>query len=445
MQLDERKMIEIAEKMFYNPEPPMREYRSSKLLQDYLSENGFKMEVGLADLPTSFVATWGKGKPVIGFLAEFDALEGLSQKPVPYEDPIEPGAPGHGCGHNLFGTASAGAAVAVKKVMEAENLVGTIKVLGTPCEEICVGKPYMAKAGVFDDLDVAFCWHPEYENSAGYGATYAYDSTKFSFKGVSAYGAQPWLAKSALDAAVLMEVIVNFLREHMVDHEAKATINSVIKSGDAPAVIPDRAEIWYVHRTMKREYSDKIHENLVRAAKAAALATGTEMDFYRITGCHEQIGNKTLSEIMHKHLVEVGPPPFSEDDQEFAKRIQKEYGLPQLGLDDKITEPYKQTPFYADDRSEVSWFAPMASLALANWPLGVPAHSWGIVAVSGHSIGYKCMLVAAKVFVRTALELLRNPKLVEKAKEEFLDSTTRQGRIFRSPIPEGQKPPWPKE
>ena len=247
----------------------MKEHASSKLLQEYLMQADFRMDMGVADMPTAFVATWGRGSPVIAFLAEFDALEGLSQKPVPYEDPIQPNGPGHGCGHNLFGVASAGAAIAMKRGMEQEKLAGTIKVFGTPAEEICVGKPYMAKAGLFDGLDAVFVWHPEYENSAGYGAALAYDSIKFFFKGEAAYGAQPWLSKSALDAAILMEVIVNFLKEHMVEPEARPTVNSIIKSGEAPSVIPASAELWYVYRTKKRSYSEKIYEHLVKAAKAA--------------------------------------------------------------------------------------------------------------------------------------------------------------------------------
>lgn len=442
--LDEKRMIEIAEEMFYHPEPPMRENASTKLLQEYLAENGFVIEKGVANMPTAFVATWGNGIPVIGFLAEFDALEGLSQKPLSYQDPVEQGAPGHGCGHNLFGTASAGAAVATKRVMEQERLKGTIKVFGTCAEEICVGKPYMAKEGLFHGLDAAFVWHPEYENSAGYGATFTYDSIKFFFKGVAAYGAQPWLAKSALDAAILMEVIVNFLKEHMVEPEGRPTINSIIKGGEAPSVIPQAAEIWYVYRTMKRTYSERIYEHLVNAAKAAALSTGTEVEIYRVTGCHEQIGNKTISEIMHRYLMEVGPPPFTAEEQEFAKRIQKEYGVKEVGLNTQIKEPYQQSPFYADDRSEVSWFAPMASLSVANWPVGVPGHSWGVVAVSGHSIGYKCMIVAAKVFSQTAIHLIKNPDVLRKAKEEFEERTVKQGLVFKSPLPQDQKPPWPK-
>ena len=444
MDVDEKTLLELAEKIFYAAEPPMKEYASSKLLQDYLRKADFKVEVGVADMPTAFVATWGKGSPVIGFLAEFDALEGLSQKPVPYKDPIEANAAGHGCGHNLFGVASAGGAVAMKKAMEREKSAGTIKVFGTPAEEICVGKPYMAKAGLFNGLDAIFVWHPEYETSAGYGAALAYDSIKFSFKGQAAYGAQPWMARSALDAVILMEVIVNFLKEHMVEPEARPTVNSIIKSGEAPSVIPAAAEIWYVFRTMTRAYSERIYEHLLRAAKAAALATGTEVDVFRVTGCHQQIPNKTISEAMHQFLLEVGPPQFTAEEQAFAKKIQREYGVKELGLDATIKEPYQQGAFYADDRSEPSWFAPMAALHMANWPLGVPAHSWGAVAVSGHSIGYKCMLVAAKVFSKTALYLIQQPEILKKAREELEERTVRQGFVFKSPIPDGQKPPWPK-
>jgi aminobenzoyl-glutamate utilization protein B len=288
---------EIAKYIWDNPELSMVEFKSSAKLQEYLAKNGFKLEKGVAGMATAFVATWGSGKPVIGIMGEFDALPNLSQEAgVTSKKPITPGASGHGCGHNLFGTSSATAAIAIAKAMEKHGIKGTVKFFGTPAEETLVGKVYMNRDGVFDGCDVIMDWHPGDTNSAGYSSLLAMDNIKFRFYGRSSHaGAAPHAGRSALDAVELMNAGANFMREHVVQ---EARIHYVItKGGEAPNIVPPFAEVWYYFRAPRRAQVDDMRAWLIDIAKGAGLMTQTRMEYQLLTAVYERLTNKALAQM----------------------------------------------------------------------------------------------------------------------------------------------------
>jgi len=448
----------IARRIWEYAELPLQEFKSSKLLAEEFRREGFTVKRGVAGMPTAFVATYGSGKPVIGLLGEYDALPGLSQEPVPERKPIKEGAPGHGCGHNLLGTGSAGAAMATKYVMEKYGLPGTVKFFGCPAEEIIVGKVYMLKAGVFNDVDVALTWHPWYANTTWMASMLALNSVKFRFYGVAAHAAaSPEAGRSALDAVELMNVGVNYLREHVPQW---VRIHYVItQGGETPNTVPDFAEVWYLIRAPRRQDVDWVYSRILDVAKGAALMTETRVEFNFITGCWEVIPNKILSDLLYENLRKVGPLEFSEEEKLFAKklaetfpkeqktRIIELYSIPELenaeklDLIDYITTPRdagKVLPI-STDVGDVSANVPTAQCVTSTFVLGAAIHSWQAVATAGMTIGFKGMLTASKTLALTAVDLLTKPEAIRKAKEEF----RRKGITYKSPIPEGVKPQLP--
>ena len=440
------RMIEISEAIWGFAEIGLEEKRSSALLKDMLKTEGFDVETGVAGMPTAFTATCGKGQPVIGIIAEYDALPGLSNHPVPYRNPVVEGEPGHGCGHNLFGTASAAAGIALKRAMEKFKLQGTVKVFGTPAEEVCIGKPYMAKAGYFEGIDAFLDWHPDAITTALYSTCNAYSSVRFVFHGTSAHGNSPWLGRSALEAAELMGVAVNYMRGHMDPGNppmGASTINyTFLECGKYPNVVPDRAEAWYVYRIPTRQALEEVHERVLKCARGAALATETSVDVRILTGTHELIPNEHLARLFQKNLEIVGPPQFDPEEEKFALGLQDAYGKEPLGLSDALIPPAGGSKGVTDS-SEPSWFAPYAVLRVACKPLGIPGHSWGACAAHGMSIGQKGMMVAAKALGLTGLDILMNPDLLEPMRNEFTKRLA--GRTYESAVPEGQEPPLPEE
>jgi len=436
-----RHMEEIAHAIWEYAELGLKEYKSSTLLADTLEQNGFQLQRGIARMPTAFIGTFGDGKPVIGIIAEYDALPGLSNFPVPYRKPLKEGAPGHGCGHNLFGTASIGAALALKRVMEDYSLSGTVKVLGTPAEEVCIGKPYMARDGFFKGFDAFLDWHPDTITTAYYKSCNAYNSVKFVFYGISAHGNRPWLGKSALEAAELMGVAVNFLRGHLHPGNpplGATTINyTYTECGEYPNVIPEKAEAWYVYRAPTRQELEQVHSRVVNCAKGAALATDTECEVRVITGTHQEIPNQTMAQIIYQNIKLVGPPKFEKKEEDFAKKLQRAYGKPTEGLAKGIVPPSGGARAVTDS-SEVTWFAPYGVARVTCRPLGIPGHSWGATASHGMSIGYKGMIVAAKILALSGIDLIMNPRLLEKAKKEFQEKT--KDLHYKSAIPESAIP-----
>lgn len=414
---------DISLQIWKNAELGYKEVKSSALLQETLKKEGFTVESGVADIPTAFVATYGSGSPVIGILAEFDALPGLAQEAVPEKKPIAGQAGGHGCGHHLFGAASVAAGVSIKKLIEEKKLTGTIKVYGCPAEEGGSGKVYMVRAGLFNNVDVAIHWHPGDANSVTMTSALANSSAKFRFYGLSAHAAgAPERGRSSLDAVESMNYMVNLMREHIPQ---ETRIHYVITNGGkAPNVVPDFAEVYYYVRHPKRDQVKQIFERVVTAAKAAALGTETKMDYEIIGGTHDLLLNRTLGEAMQKNLERVGGVKYSEEEKAFASKIQSSfaYKAPAIESADSV-KPLKiemDAGGGSTDVGDVSYALPTVGLRAATWAPGTPAHSWQAVACGGTEIGTKGMLVAAKTMALTAIDLFTNAALIQASKEEFL-------------------------
>src|SRR5690606_15638309 len=312
-----------ARAIWENPEIGLQEKFASQLIADELEKNGFAIEWGVGQMETAFVASWGEGRPIIGILGEYDALPGLSQDATPERKELVPGGPGHGCGHNLYGVGALGAALAMQAAMKATGTKGTVRYYGCPAEETLTGKTYMARDGVFDDLDASVTWHPGYANTVwSNGSSLAMNSFKVHFHGVAAHGAAaPHLGRSALDAAMLMDIGVNYLREHV---EQDTRIHSVIENGgQAPNVVPPEATIWYFVRAPKREQVEAIYKRKLDCAKGAALMTETTYDIEFLTGCYELLPNKTISNIMLDKMEALGGIEFTHEEMAFARELQK--------------------------------------------------------------------------------------------------------------------------
>lgn len=418
----------VAQTIWDYAELGYQEEKSSALLQEVLSNAGFSIEAGVAGIPTAFVASYGSGAPVIAVLGEYDALPGLSQKAVPYKISND-GRAGHACGHHLFGTASAAAAIALKTYLEENNGNGTIKFFGCPAEEGGSGKVYMTRAGLFDDTDVALHWHPGNKNAANPAAALANKSAKFRFYGVSAHAAgAPEKGRSALDGVEAMNAMVNMMREHI---PSSARIHYVItRGGEAPNVVPDFAEVYYYARHDKRDVVISIFDRIVNAAKGAAMGTGTTMDYEMIGGTHELLQNMALQKQVYENMIRLGGYAYNSEEQAFAETIAKSLDVP---LDTRAVigvSPFNPNakPLGSTDVGDVSFAVPTVGFSTATWVPGTPAHSWQAVAAGGTSIGSKGMLLAAKTMALTGMQLLDNPKLVQAAQEEFLKN---RGQDFK--------------
>jgi aminobenzoyl-glutamate utilization protein B len=435
---------EMAAKLWEYSELSLQETRSAALLISKLKEAGFEIETNVAGMPTAFVATYGRGSPVVGILAEYDALPGVGNGPVPERKARADGVTsGHGCGHNIFGAASVGGAIALKQLMEKENLKGTLKLFGTPAEETIIGKVYMAKAGVFDGLDAVVEWHPGDENEVRNQTGRAMNSFEVEFFGQAAHGAaDPWNGRSALDAVELMNYGVNMMREHI---QPAARIHYVIpNAGDAPNVVPEYARVWYFVRDINRDAVDKLYARVLKIAEGAALATETTHKVHLITGVHEYLLNRPMQEALAENLGLVGAPQFTEQEQEFARSLQRFVDKPEKGFNDKI-KPLADKPDEvkggSTDVAEVSWIVPTAGFAVTTAAEDIPWHSWAATACHGTRAGRKGAVVAAKVIAATGVDVLTRPALVQEAKAFFLKAT--DGKPYQSPIPADQKPPLP--
>lgn len=457
---DER-LTYLAREIWARPEIALEERFASDLLANELAAAGFRIERGIGGMPTAFVASWGSGAPVIGILGEYDALPGLSQQLSADRSPIVSGGPGHGCGHNLFGVASFGAALAIKARMEQEQIPGTIRYYGCPAEETLVGKTFMARAGAFDDLDAALAWHPGDTNTVWAGSSLAMNSFKVNFYGLASHAAvDPHNGRSALDGVLLMDVGVNYLREHIIP---EARIHSVITSGgQAPNVVPAFAQVWYYVRAPRREQVEAIYARMLDIAKGAALMSGTTHAIDFVTGCYDLLPNNVISALLLEKLRASGPIAFTAEEQAFGRRIQESFAPGTLSHAFTLTQrqvreplepamleqplwgqilPHVETDAASPGSTEVgdvSYITPTGQLTTACWPLGTPAHSWQIVASSGSSIGAKGMLLAAKALALAGLDLLTKPELRAAARAEF--DRRKGGRPYVSPLPEGATP-----
>jgi aminobenzoyl-glutamate utilization protein B len=412
----------IALQIWDHAEVGFKETKSSALLQQTLKENGFTVQTGVADIPTAFVASYGSGKPVIGILAEFDALPGLSQEAVPDKKPVAGKDAGHACGHHLFGTASVASAIAIKKLIADKKFTGTVRVYGCPAEEGGSGKVYMVRAGLFTDVDAVIHWHPADLNAVTMISALANKSAKFRFHGVAAHASRaPEKGRSALDGVEAMNHMVNMMREHIPQ---EARIHYVITNGGrAPNVVPDFAEVYYYIRHPKKDVVKEIFERLVKAANGAALGTETTVDHEIIGGTHDLLLNKTLGEVMQKNLEKTGGVTYTAEETAFGKKIQSslDFAVPAIQTAADI-RPLKQQPDaggISTDVGDVSYAVPTVGLSAATWIPGTPAHSWQAVACGGTEIGTKGMMVAAKTMALTAIDLFTDKSFIEKAKEEF--------------------------
>jgi len=439
-----RKFGNISDAIWKHAELGMQEFKSSAILIKTLEEEGFKVEKGVAGMPTCFVATWGSGKPVIGVLGEFDALPGLSQKALsPLQIPVVAGAPGHGCGHNMMGTAGIAAAIAVKKSMEQNNLQGTIKFFGTPAEETLISKPYMVRDGAFKDVDAVIDNHTTSSFSTNYGVDgSAVMSVIFSFKGKTAHAAgAPWAGRSALDGVELMDIATNYLREHLFYTYRLHYV--ITEGGEAPNVVPDKASVWYYIRNTD-DRLEEMYKRVLDCAKGAAISSGTTLDTVTfLSATHQKHSNKGMAETIQRNIELVGMPEWTEQEQVFAKSLQKELGEKETGYELKIKPLKKPSDLQvgggSTDVGEVSMIVPTATV---NFPGGVPGeigHHWSSVASNYGTAAWKGLNAGAKVMASTALDLLTNPKLLELIKKEFAEYS--KDHPYKSFLPEGAKPP----
>lgn len=433
---------DLAMKIWSNPELGYLETQSSALLQQTLKDAGFVVKAGVAGVPTAFVAEYGSGKPVIGIMAEFDALPGVSQKAVPFRDPVIEGGAGHACGHHLFGTASTAAGITVMGWMKDNNIKGTLRVYGTPAEEGGGGKVYMAKAGLMDDVDAMLHWHPGSDNEAGATSSLANISTKFRFYGVASHAAAaPERGKSALDGVEAMNFMVNLMREHV---PMETRMHYVItRGGEAPNVVPAFAESYHYVRHPDARVVKEIFQRMIKTAEGAALGTQTRMEYEIINGVYNLLPNETLSQIMFKNLSKVGGVNYTADEKKFAEEIIKTFpeGIIASPADAAIITPFEVNEKGAGgstDVGDVSWLVPTAGLGTATWVPGTSAHTWQAVAAGGTSIGKKGMMVAAKTLTLTAMDIFKDPSVTVKAKAEL---DRRRGANFKYEALTGDRKP----
>ena len=455
---NEKRLTKISDRIWELAELGLIEFESSKLLADELDKNGFKVDRGIAGIPTAFVATWGNGEPVIGIMGEYDALPGLSQKREPFKAPLETGKPGHGCGHNIHGTSGMAAAIAVRQTMQKYGVAGTIKFFGCPAEENFNGKVFMVRDGYFNNVDAAISHHPGTMNAANLKSNIAVNSAKFHFYGRTSHaGGSPDQGRSALDAVELMNTGVNFLREHVIQD---ARIHYVIeKGGEQPNIVPEYARSWYYVRAPERHQLQFIYDWIVDIAKGAAMMTRTELKHKFTGGIYNVIPNTTISELIVKNMREIRTPKYNNNELKFAEEIAKsiptETKIEQLRksqrpeweklidnlIDDEAPDPWGEgeVSHGSTDVGDVSWQTPTVEFSTATCILGTPGHSWQFVAQSGVGLGHKSLIFAAKVMATTAIDLLMNEDLLDKAKKEHKQRMS--GKKYRTPIPPEIKPP----
>jgi aminobenzoyl-glutamate utilization protein B len=440
----EGEIADMAMDLWKYSEIALVETRSAALLADILEREGFRVTRGVADMPTAFVAEWGSGKPIVGVLAEYDALPNIGNEAVPRREARADGNPhGQGCGHNLFGSASVAAAIALKRTLDEQKIPGTVRLYGTPAEETIVGKVYMARDGLFDDLDAALEWHPGQVTEITNNPGLAMNSFTVEFRGQAAHSAaDPWNGRSALDGVELMDDGVNLMREHI---RPTARIHYVIpNAGEAPNVVPEYAKAWYYVRDTTRTSVEGYYAWIQDIAKGAALGTRTEATVTLITGVHEYNLNRPLQEAMQANLQAVGAPKFTEEEQAFGRQLQEYLGTKTTGLADTI-RPLAASPQPpsggSTDVAEVSWITPTVGVSVVTAPENIPWHSWATTAYHGTPGSVRGAWVAAKVMALTGVDLFTDADLRQRARAAFLAKTG--GEPYRSPLPAGQRPPVP--
>lgn len=436
----QQELISVSDKIWAYAETALRENKSSKELADYAEVQGFRLKRGVAGMPTAFTAEYGSGKPIIGIMGEFDALPGISQKAQPTKEALNPGAAGHGCGHNLFGAGSLGAAVAIKELMQQGKLKGTIRFYGTPAEESVGGKIYMARDGLFADLDVCLDWHPDVEIAASTQSSQAMVDFIVEFKGKAAHAAaDPWNGRSAVDGLEAFTDGVNMLREHV--RPSVRMHYAIVSGGDVPNVVPEYAKVWMWVRDSKREGVETVFSRVKEIAQGAAMIAGVEARVTVQTGDYEMLVNRTGASALQKNLEILGPINYTAEEIAFAKKIQEVQGGEQVGLDGKI-HPLKETQEHptggSTDVGDISWIVPEITLVATTAPPNTAWHGWSVVACGGMSIGHKGMLLAAKSLAMTMVDLFENEQLRKDVRAEF--EQRKGGHVYKAYIPDGPPP-----
>lgn len=391
-------------------------------------------------MPTAFVATYGSGKPVISVLGEFDALPGISQKAQPTKSPLKEGAGGHGCGHNLFGAGSLGAAIAVKELIESGKIKGTVKFFGTPSEEKYFGKIWMVREGLWNDVDANISWHPSASTKADVQSSLALVDFKIEFFGQAAHAsADPWNGRSASDALEIYTTGINYYREHV-----KPTVRMhyhIQDGGQVVNVVPDYSRLWMRVRDTKRSGMMPVYERVKKMAEGAAIMANVDYKISLISGIYEVLVNREGGKLMQNNLELLGPITYTGDEIAFGKKIQEVTKKEQVGMDSAIN-PLEETKEHpgggSTDVGDVSWNVPNINLGVTTAPKDTPWHSWAVVACGGMSIGHKGMLYASKAMAMTMTDLYENPEVLEKVKAEYKE---RKGdEVYEAIIPEGPPP-----
>ncbi|MEH7097105.1 amidohydrolase [Neobacillus vireti] len=455
MNQNEERFTEVAQKIWENPQVGYEETFASQLQQKILMEAGFTIKSNIGGIPTAFIAEYGTTKPIIGILGEFDALPGLSQQISSVRNPVVQKGPGHGCGHNLLGTAGVEAVIALKEQMEAEMLPGTIRYYGCPAEELLSGKTFMARVGVFNDLDCSLTWHPGTNNLAANYSMQALTAIEFFFSGRTSHaGAAPHLGRSALDAVELMNVGANYLREHVPD--GSRIHYQITNGGMAPNIVPEAASVYYFLRGENRDQVDELTERLIKIAQGATLMTETSVKWQIKSGCYDTLPNETLNDLMHQQAESIGQMTYTLEEETFAIELRQTVDpsvlaaakQQALGADDKLLDPgfyndkknFGKTMGGSSDVGDVSWITPLGQVMTTCAPLGVQLHTWQATASFGSSIGMKGMHYAAKLMALSAYELLIDKEgILEKAKAEFTTNT--KGETYKPGIPAMVQPP----
>lgn len=436
----EQALIDISNNIWALAETAFEETQSSKILADYAEKQGFKVDRGVAGMPTAFVATYGSGSPVISVLGEFDALPGISQKAQPTKEALNEGAAGHGCGHNLFGAGSLGAAIAIKELIEAGKIKGTVKFMGTPSEEKFFGKIWMVREGIWDGVDANVSWHPSAATEADVQSSLALVDFKIEFYGQAAHAsADPWNGRSASDALELYTTGINYYREHV-----KPTVRMhyhIQDGGQVVNVVPDYARLWMRVRDTKREGMMPVYERVQKMAEGAAIMANVDYKVSLISGIYEVLVNRAGGEAMQKNLELLGPITYTPEEEAFGKKIQEVTGKPQVGMDSKIN-PLEETREHpgggSTDVGDVSWNVPNINLGVTTAPKDTPWHSWAVVACGGMSIGHKGMTYASKAMAMTMLDLFEDPTLLQNVKDEYKE---RKGdTVYEAIVPDGPPP-----
>ena len=423
LEAKKQQYVDVATNIWNLAELGYKEGKSANLLQSMLKEEGFTIETGVAGIPTAFTATFGSGSPVIGVLGEYDALPGFSQDAVPFKKELSGNTNGHACGHHLFGSASAAAAIAVKNWLKTTGRKGTIRFYGTPAEEGGAGKVYMVRAGLFQDVDAVIHWHPGDDNNANPISSLSNKSAKFRFRGIASHAAaSPERGRSALDAVEALNYMVNMMREHIPE---KSRVHYVItRGGEAPNVVPAFAEVYYYIRHPEMDVVKDLFNRVTKAAEGAALGTGTTMDYEVIHGVYNLLPNQILSTNLYENLKMVGGVTYDKTEEDFALKIFPSLNRKDVNISDAaLVKPYadqSDEAFGSTDVGDISWLVPTAGISSATWVPGTAAHSWQAVAAGGMSIGHKGMMVAAKTMALTIMDCLVSPEMLKNAKLELL-------------------------